>query len=442
MKTAHITLKNGFQPYSEYRDSGIEWIGKIPKDWETLKVRHIFREVVDLSVNGSEELLSVSEYFGVKPRKEAIKAGGNLTNAESLEGYKRCSKGDLVMNIMLAWKTGLGVTEYEGIVSPAYSVFRLRTEEFEPKYLHYLLRTKLYTEVFRQYSTGVIDSRLRLYPDKFFNVPVIFPDHEKQQKIAAYLDEKTALIDRIIEDKQKLATLLRERRSAIINQAVTRGLDSNAELIDSGIEWIGKIPKEWGLKKLKHVARVEGGYAFSSGSYMNANASSALLIRITEVKDQIIEEGRRYVSNKFWDILTNFRVYKGDILITLTGYVGDTAVFPLEEKALLNQRVGKIRPSKSIHPMYLYYCTKPSAFKTFLSLRSKSSAQENVSNSDVGEFTLPFPSESEQQKIVEYLDDQCEGINHTYKLLEQSISLLHEFKSSLISNVVTGKVKV
>lgn len=260
------------------------------------------------------------------------------------------------------------------------------------------------------------------------------------------------MIDAIVEKKKKQIELLREKRAAIINRAVTKGLparrslgeggDPNAKLIDSGIEWIGKIPEGWEVKKLKYVAQVEGGYAFSSDSYTSDSVTGVLLVRITEVKEQIAEECRRYVPSDLWDTLKTFRVQQGDILITLTGYVGETSMFPLQEKALLNQRAGKIQSSPNIHPKFLYYCTKPDAFRTFLSLRSKSSAQENVSNSDIGEFVLPFPPKREQQEIAEHIEEQCEKYLRAQDMLERSVALLQEFKSALISHVVTGKVKV
>lgn len=153
--------------YSKYRDSGIEWVREIPTNWTVNRAKYVFREINEKSEDGSEILLSVSEYYGVAPRSEVIEEGDHLTRADSLEGYKKCRKNDLVMNIMLAWKRGLGVTEWDGIVSPAYGIFRTISDDFNSRYLHYLLRTDLYTTEFKRYSTGVIDSRLRLYPDEF-----------------------------------------------------------------------------------------------------------------------------------------------------------------------------------------------------------------------------------------------------------------------------------
>ena len=142
-----------FQRYEKYKDSGVEWLGEVPEYWHVSRSKSIYREIIDLSTTGGEDLLSVSEYYGVKKRAEVMEQGDHISRAESLEGYKKCKPNDLVINIMLAWKRGLGVSNFEGIVSPAYCVFRPVDEKFiNPTYFHYLLRTDLYTGYFKSRS--------------------------------------------------------------------------------------------------------------------------------------------------------------------------------------------------------------------------------------------------------------------------------------------------
>lgn len=436
-----LKLTKEYQHYPKYKDSGVEWIGEIPVGWDFLKFKSKFavsdeRVEDDLSV---DQILSVSGYRGIEPKD--ISSNEGQMPSDDISQYRVVRPGQLVVNTMWLNYTGLGVSKYTGFVSPAYRAYVV-DESMDPEFVHYLMRSIPYVQKYSSLLYGIRPNSLQVKPMDFERIEILVPSKDEQKIIAAYLDEKTALIDAIIEKKKKQLSLLSEKRAAIINRAVTKGLNANAKLVDSGIEWIGKIPEGWEVKKLKHVAHVEGGYAFSSDSYANDSLSGVLLVRITEVKEQIAEEGRRYVPAELWDTLKNFRVQKDDILIALTGYVGDTSVFPLDEKALLNQRAGKIQSLGNIHPMYLYYCTKPSAFRTFLSLRSKSSAQENVSNYDVGEYSLPLPPHSEQQKIAQFLNEQCGEYQHAQDLLEQSITLLQEFKSALISHVVTGKVKI
>lgn len=187
----------------EMKNSGIEWIKDIPVSWTIKRIKCLFREVNERCVNGDDHtLLSVSEYYGIAPKSEKIQPDEFLTRAETLDGYKLCEKNDLIMNIMLAWKRALGISNYNGIVSPSYCVYRPIASLF-PKYYHYLFRTDIYSSLFKQNSTGIMDSRLRLYPDKFLSLSCQFPNISEQKSISDYLDKKTFLIDQIIDETKK-----------------------------------------------------------------------------------------------------------------------------------------------------------------------------------------------------------------------------------------------
>ena len=237
----------------EMKDSGIEWIGVIPAHWEIKRLKSIFSECKDLSSTGEEDLLSVSEYYGVARRLDIKEDDEFDSRADSLEGYKICKKNDLVINIMLAWKRGLGFSDYDGIVSPAYAVYR--GKNIIPHYYHYLLRTDRYIAEFKRNSKGIIDSRLRLYSDRFFNIKTIVPPLAEQQAIADYLDKKTAEIDEQITALEKKRDAYQRLKRSLISEVVTRGLNPTAELKDSGIEWIGEIPEHWEIDRVKSFAK-------------------------------------------------------------------------------------------------------------------------------------------------------------------------------------------
>jgi type I restriction enzyme S subunit len=218
--------------YTKYRSSGLDWLGEIPDHWIIKRAKYLFNEVNERSENGEETLLSVSEYSGVGPRTDVIEEGDLLTRADSLEGYKKCIPGDLVMNIMLAWKRGLGVANQNGIVSPAYAVFRLKDSGHYSRYFHYLFRTDLYVAEFHRNSTGIIDSRLRLYPDSFLNIAVVQPPFPEQHAICSYLDSATKKIDTLISKNETVygksdqrTGLLQEYRTALILEVVTGRVD-------------------------------------------------------------------------------------------------------------------------------------------------------------------------------------------------------------------------
>ena len=212
-------VTKGLNPNVEMKDSGVEWIGEIPSHWIVLRNKYFTQSQKNKSQTGEEELLSVSEYHGVIPRKNIREGEEHLTRSESLEGYLKVRKGELVSNIMLMWKRGLGVSEYEGIVSPSYSVFSFHNSE--PKYFHYLYRTDQYVSEFRRNSTGVIESRLRLYDDSFGSLFSHFPPLSEQQQIVEFLDEKTKEIDDMVHLEQKKIDLLKEYRQSLISEVVT-----------------------------------------------------------------------------------------------------------------------------------------------------------------------------------------------------------------------------
>jgi type I restriction enzyme S subunit len=243
------------KPYPKYKDSGEQWLGQIPDHWEMRKSKYIWQELNSVSETGKEQLLSVSQYDGVKPASEN-------SRSESCKGYKIVAKDNLVINIMLAWLGGLGVSGYEGIVSPAYCVYR-PIIDVNTRFLHYLYKTPMYLAEFARHSTGVVPSRWRMYTDDFGQVITLLPPLAEQEAMVAYLDEQTGKIDAAIEREQKMIDLLEERKQIIIQQAVTKGLNTNAKMKDSGIEWIGEMPEHWDKYKVKHLFKVSRGRVIS-----------------------------------------------------------------------------------------------------------------------------------------------------------------------------------
>jgi type I restriction enzyme S subunit len=213
------TVTHGLNPNVSLKDSGIDWLGMIPEHWEVKRLKSLFKECKDVTETGGEDLLSVSEYYGVARRLDKMEDGEYESRAESLIGYRLCKKGDLVINIMLAWKRGLGFSDYDGIVSPSYAVYR--GKDTVPHYYHYLMRTDMYVAEYKRNSKGIIDSRLRLYNDRFNNILTIVPPLSEQQAIADYLDEKCAKIDAAIENISKQIEASKRLKKAIINEAIS-----------------------------------------------------------------------------------------------------------------------------------------------------------------------------------------------------------------------------
>lgn len=213
-------VTRGLNPNVKMKDSGIEWIGEVPEHWEVKRMKDIFFERKELSLTGEEDLLSVSEFYGVARRKDKMNSDEEFeSRADSLVGYKICKAHDLVINIMLAWKTGLGISDNDGIVSPAYAVYEGRNIAFH--FYHYLLRSGMYVKEFKRHSKGIIDSRLRLYNDRFNNISAIYPPIPEQRAIATYLDDKCAKIDTIVSNLDKQISRYGDLKRSLIDEVIT-----------------------------------------------------------------------------------------------------------------------------------------------------------------------------------------------------------------------------
>lgn len=223
-RTALISqaVTKGLDPHVAMKDSGIPSIPQIPAHWTVERNKWIFREINDRSTTGEEELLTVSHITGVTPRSE--KREVTMFLAESKEGYKRCQPDDLVINTMWAWMGALGITNYDGIVSPSYNVYRL-TRQYIPKYLDYLYRTSAYVSEIIRYSQGVWTSRLRLYPEEFFLMSSPTPPLSEQQSIVEYIEHETGRYHKFVARLEESIDRLREYRTALIAAAVTGKMD-------------------------------------------------------------------------------------------------------------------------------------------------------------------------------------------------------------------------
>ena len=212
-------VTRGLNPHAPLKPSGIPFLGEVPQHWVIRRIKSLFDERVELSETGQEDLLSVSEYYGVAKRADKVD-GENISRSDSLEGYKLCYVDDIVSNIMLAWKGSLGRTSYNGIVSPAYGVYK-PIDKLDSMYYHFLFRTEVYKGIFRTNSRGIIDSRLRLYTPNFLAIHTVYPPVEEQKEIVAYLDEKCGKIDAIIENIDTQVERLKELKRSLINEVVT-----------------------------------------------------------------------------------------------------------------------------------------------------------------------------------------------------------------------------
>ena len=429
----------------EYKDSGITWIGSIPKEWKTERIKALFSERNERDCQG-KTLLSVAQYFGIRPKSETDLADSHI--AESYDDYKEVRKGDFVMNIMLAWNGSYAVSDYDGIVSPAYCVFKFRKDCCK-KYFHYLLRTDGYPSAFKTMSRGVIDSRLRLYPEQFYTFPVIIPSVDEQQRIADYLDKKCAEIDGLIELQEQMIAQLTDYKQSVITEAVTKGLNPNATLVPSDVDWIEHIPLGWEIKPFKEIFRTGKGLSFTKADLVNEGVPVISYGQVhskqnsgTRIDDELI----RFVPNEITNGGDTSKVYVGDFIFADTSEDLDgcgNCVYVDKEIGLYAGYHSVVAHSKRKKSnLYLAYLFLTNCWRSQIRCRVSGIKVFSISQSIIKQATIILPPVEEQIAIATYLNKKCTEIDNLIAAKQQKIEMLKEYKKSLIFECVTGKKEI
>ena len=425
--------------YDRYKDSGIAWIGEIPEHWEVKFIKSIFVENKEICNDKRLTLLSLSQYTGIKPKSETDIATSHI--AESYEGYKLVKKGQFVMNIMLAWNGSYAVSNYEGMISPAYCVFDFRGKSIK-QYYHYLLRLSGYSEAFKTRSKGIIDSRLRLYPESFYKFSTIIPPLAEQQAIADYLDRRCSEIDELIALQEEMITKLQSYKQSVITEAVTRGLDKNVPLKDSDIDWIGKIPEHWNCTAFKRLLLEPMQYGANEPAE-ECDYNNPRYIRITDIKEDRTLRDDTFKSLPL-EKAKDYILSKGDLLFARSGAtVGKTFLYNEDNAACFAGYLIKAKCNKKkLVPNFVFYYTLSNIYQNWKNSIFIQSTIQNIGADKYSSMPIIVPPLAEQQAIADYLDQRCSEIDELIALKQQKIEKLKEYKKSLIFECVTGKRKV
>lgn len=425
--------------YPAYRKPKMPWLPNVPAHWDEQRAKVFFREVDERSRTGAEELLSVSHLTGVTPRSQK-----NVTmfKAESYTGHKLCHPGDIVINTLWAWMAALGATRHTGLVSPAYGVYRPHSpDSFNPAYLDYLLRTRAYVAEYNCRSTGIRASRLRLYPNQFLDIPLIQPSRTEQDQIVAYLQALDTHIARFIKVKRELINLLNEQKLRIIDQAVTRGLDTSVKLRPSGIDWLGDVPEHWIVKPLKRWvclnARTLGEKTAPDFEFRYVDISSVKTGRLTRELERLCFEGApsraRRVLRRGDTIISTVRTY-----LKAIWYVNEDT-----EDLIASTGFAVLTPRNNVEPEYLAYMIQSTAFVNRVTANSIGIAYPAIAESVLGRFPVVVPlTLAEQQAIVIRIKEENTPIDNTIEQALAEIKLIREYRDRLIADVVTGQVDV
>lgn len=423
------------------------WYENTPKDWNIERMKNIMSPKNERSKTGEEELLSVTINNGVVRRKDYLNDEEGGSRSETLEGYKLVNKNDLVNNIMKMSFRCLGVSKFEGIVSPAYSVFSLNKCKISPVYLNYLLRINLYILEFRKLSKGIQESRMRLYDDYFLAMKVIVPPLIEQRTISQHLDQKTQKIDSLIEKIEEKIELLKEQKSSLINKYTTEGLYPNVEKRNSGIEWSGEIPKHWEVKKMPWISFFQEGPGLRNWQFVDKGTPVVCVTNITPEGLNFKKYKRNISNEEYFQQYKHFTVQKNDLLLASSGnsfgkicqYKGEFD-FPF----ILNTSTIRIRSlnEEIIKTKYIYFLIQSEVFQNQIKILITGSAQPNFGPTHLQQVKIPVPSIKEQEEIIIYLGEKLDTLNRVIEKESKKLILLNEYRESLISSVVTGKIRI
>ena len=415
--------------YNAYKDSGVKWIGEIPSHWGCIKIKHLLKERVEKSADGIGEPLSMSQKFGLIPTSQMDIVPNAAT---SYIGAKHTHKGDMVLNKLKAHLGVFALSSYDGLVSPDYAVY-YGTGRADMEFLEYLFKTPLYVSEFIKKTTGVAIGFNRLYTDDLFSISAHYPPLHEQQAIVDYLKDKTLKIEQYFSARERERELLESLKQSEIANIVTKGLDPNVKMKDSGIPWIGEIPEHWEVRKLRHFIKFVSIKGFGEKKLLSVTREQGVIERNVESK----EENHNFIP----DDLNGYKLVKvGQFVINkMKSWQGSYGVSNFEGIVSPAYYVCDLNfPCKEFFSMAI----RSKAYIPFFTQYSKGIRVDQWDLSPLGLKNIPFvvPPLSEQQAIVSYIDEKLQKIDQYMCDLQREIDYLKEFKQRLISDAVTGQL--
>lgn len=426
-------------PYESYRASNGEWVDQIPSEWEEKRVKDLFRLVTDKApVDNDHELLSLYASIGVRPRKD-LEARGN--KASSTDGYWLVKKGDIVVNKLLAWMGSVGLSEYDGVTSPAYDVLRKTSKLVDVRYFSYLFRTEIAKQLFKRNSRGIMDMRLRLYFDKLGAITVPVPPFSTQRAIATYIDTKTAQIDRQMDLLGQKAMQYGKLKHSLISETVTRGLDKSVSLKDSGVEWVGDVPEHWTVKRIKEFSSIVNGATPKSNVAENWDGDLPWVTTddLGKLSGKFIAETKRKLTEIGYASCGTTICPAGSVVISGRAPIGHLGILAIEASTNQGCKTLAINHRRASN-LFIFFSLI--AAKSKLEALGRGTTFIELSTKELGLFSLAFPPLEEQQVIAAHLDKQTSQMDRTVDAINSQIEKLRDLRKALINDVVTGRIKV
>lgn len=448
-----------FKRYEKYKDSGVEWIGEVPVDWTISKIKYSTYVKGRIGWQG----LRADEFIDEGP---FLVTGTDFMNGEinwdtcyhvSLERYNEAPAIQLKEGDLLITKDGtIGKVAIvynkpeKAILNSGIFVTRALGDRYFSKYMYWLLNSCIFNIYIDFTKTG--STIVHLYQETFEDFSFPLPSIKDQKQIIDFLDQKTSEIDSLIADKEKLIALLQEQRQAIISEAVTKGLDKNVKMKDSGIEWIGEVPEHWRKTYIKYIVDqkkdsiVDGPFGSSinvSTDYVDSEEGVPIIRTVNINDDKFIEEDLKYLRFEKYEELKKHTVYPGDVLFSKVGTIGNTCIFPnhIAKGILSTTGSCKITANKSqINNRFFMF--KLLSMKEHFNVLASSNVQPFLNMTTIKNVSFYIPDLLEQTQILDYLDKKVVEFDELINLVNIQILKLKEYRQSLISEAVTGMIMV
>jgi type I restriction enzyme, S subunit len=431
-----VETKKTIDKYPVYKDSGIKWLGDIPEKWELTRLGTRFNERRTKVSDKDFPPLSVTKNGTVPQLANAAKTNDG-------DNRKLVKLGDFVINSRSDRKGSSGIAFQDGSVSLINIV--IQPIDINPTFCNYLLKSYNFIEEFYRMGHGIVADLWTTRYDEMKTIMVGIPSEIEQTAIANFLDEKTAKIDKAIAQKEKLIALLKERKQIIIQNAVTKGIDPNVKLKDSGVEWIGEIPEHWEVNSVKYCLSIpitDGPHTTPELLDEGMPFISAEAIKNGKIDFQ---KKRGYISIKDHNLFClKYKPKRDDIYMVKSGATtGNIAIVETDEEFSIWSPLAVFRANISkVIPNYLYCFLESSSFRKGVELKWSFGTQQNIGMGVLSNLPIVYPSVEEQKLIVKTVKKENTKFNKSISLQQKQIEKLKEYKATLIDSAVTGKIKV
>lgn len=432
-----VTVLEKYQPYPEYSNSKTAWIGDIPSTWSLKRVKHTFTIRKRIAGQLGFDILSVTQRGIVV--KDIESGDGQLSMDYSK--YQRVMPGDFAMNHMDLLTGYVDISAFNGVTSPDYRVFTINQKLYSPRYFLYLFQMGYQLKIFFHMGQGASHlGRWRLATDEFNDMVFPVPSPLEQRTIAAFLDYETARIDKLIAQQQRLIELLKEKRQAVISHAVTKGLNPDAPMKDSGVEWLGEVPEHWIVAGFKKYIEPIVDYR---GKTPTKTESGVFLVTARNIKNGIIDYSlsEEFISDEdYEEVMRRGKPKIGDVLFTTEAPLGEVAQIDNENIALA-QRIIKFRgKSNVLDCSYLKLFIQSTEFQQGLMTFATGSTALGIKSDRLSYLKQFVPPLTEQTQIVEAVKEHSKKYEKLIEVASQAIEHMQERRTALVSAAVTGKI--